>query len=359
MSEPRIAIVAAILIAATVTGCDEPAPPAPQARPVRAVTVEHGAQGEIVSLTGQIRATDHVSLAFRIDGRIIERPVDVGDVVAAGQVIAKLDPQDQENNLRSAQANRESAEAQLTQARLTFARQEKLLKDGWATRAKFDEVEQALKSAKAQVDSARAQLRIAQDQLSYTVLVANAAGTITAVDAESGEVVRAGQPVAQLAHQGGRDAVFDVPERLIRTGPRDPQVHVALTNDPTLRATGRVREVAPQADAATRTFQVKVGLIDPPEAMRLGATVTGSITLNPPDGIEVPASALTKAAGHPAVWVVDPGTRTVSLRRVELLRYDSATVVVGQGIETGETIVTAGVQALRPGQEVRLPGDAK
>ena len=258
--------IAAALIVATVTGCDKTAPPRSEARPVRTVTVERGAGGEIVSLTGQIRAKDQVSLAFRLDGRMIERPVNVGDVLKAGQVVARLDPQIQQNALRSAEANLSSAEALLTQARLTFGRQQELVKDGWTPRANFDEAQQKLLTAQAQVDSAQAQVRIAQDQLSYTVLSADAPGAVTAIGAEPGEVVHAGQMIVQLARQGGRDAVFDVPEQLMRTGPRDPLVEIALTNDPTVRATGRVREVAPQADAATRTFQVKVGIIDPPEA---------------------------------------------------------------------------------------------
>ena len=119
-----------------------------------------------------------------------------------------------------------------------------------------------------------------------------------------------------------------------------------------------MREVAPQADAATRTYQVKVGIIDPPEAMRLGATVTGRIRLTAPPGVEVPASALTQESGRPAVWVVDPQNHTVSLRDVEVLRYDPAAIVISQGLETGELVVTAGVQTLRPGQKVRLLGDA-
>ena len=203
-------------------------------------------------------------------------------VLNGGQVVARLDPQIQQNALRSAEANLASAEAALTQARLTFARQQELLKGGWTPRANFDEAQQKLLTAEAQVDSAQAQVRIAQEQQSYTVLFADAPGAVTAVGAEPGEVVHAGQMIVQLARQGGRDAVFDVPEQLIRTGPRDPVVEIALTNDPQVKATGRVREIAPQADAATRTFQVKVGIIDPPEAMRLGSTVTGSIQLSAP-----------------------------------------------------------------------------
>src|SRR5271166_1287054 len=354
MFKPQI--LCAALIVATVTGCDKPAPPTSQARPVRTVTVERVAEGETVSLTGHVRAKDQANRAFRLDGRMIERPVNVGDVLKAGQVVARLDPQIQQNGLNTAQANLASVEALLVQARLTLGRQQQLVKDGWTSQANFDEARQKFETIQGQVDAAQAQVRTAQEQLSYTVLSADAPGAVTAKGAEPGEVVHAGQMIVQLARQGGRDAVFDVPEQLMRTGPRDPLVQIALTNDPAVRATGRVREVSPQADAATRTFQIKVGIIDPPQGMELGSTVTGSIKLSAPPGVEIPASALTEANGNPAVWVVDPQSQTVSLRSVDVSRYDPATVVISQGLETGEVVVTAGVQVLRPGQKVRLLG---
>jgi len=356
MRKTRLA--AAALIAVTVAGCDEPAPPAPQVRPVRTVTVEHRAEGETVSLTGHVRARDQGSLAFRIDGRVVERPVNVGDAVRAGQAIARLDPLNQENMLRSAQANLSAAEAVLTQARQTFWRQQELLRQGWTPRARFDDAQQALQTAEAQVSSTQAQLRIAQDHLGYTVLRADAAGSITATGAEAGEVVRAGQMIAQLAQEGGRDAVFDVPEGLIRTAPRDPVVQITLGDDPRITATGRLRELSPQADPVTRTFQVKVGVVDPPEAMRLGSTVTGRIQLAAPAGVQLPATALTEANGRPAVWVFDPASQSVALRNVDVARYDPESIVVSQGLEPGEVVVTAGGQVLRPGQRVRRLGGA-
>lgn len=352
MSNARILAVA--MMAATLAGCQEQAPPTAQPRPVRTVTVERGAEGETVSLTGQVQAKDHVSLAFRLDGHMTERPVNIGDVLAAGQVVARLDPQIEQNTLRSAQANLSSAEARLTEARFTFERHEKLLKTGATSRDAYDKAQQAMLSAQGQVESARAQVGIAQENLSYTVLSADAPGQVTAVGAEPGEVVRAGQMIVALARQGGRDAVFDVPEGLIRTGPRDPMVEIVLNDDPEVTATGRVREVAPQANAATRTFQVKVGLIDPPEAMQLGSTVTGHIRMAAPRGVEIPASALTKSEAGPAVWVVDSHDQTVSLREVQVLRYDATRVVVSEGLERGDVVVTAGVHVLHPGQQVRL-----
>src|ERR1700752_1085704 len=254
MFKPQI--LCAALIVATVTGCDKPAPPTSQARPVRTVTVERGADGETVSLTGHIRAKDQANLAFRLDGRMIERPVNVGNVLKAGQVVAKLDPTIQQNAVNPGQANLASLEAVLTQARLTFGRQQQLIKNGWTSVANFDEARQKLETTQALVDSAQAQLRTAQEQLSYTVLSADAPGVVTAKGAEPGEVVQAGKMIVQVARQGPRDAVFDVPEQLIRTAPRDELVEIALTNDPSVRATGRVREVSPQADATTRTWQV-------------------------------------------------------------------------------------------------------
>ena len=199
-------------------------------------------------------------------------------------------------------------------------------------------------------------MKAAHDLVSFTELKADATGVVTATGAEAGEVVQAGQVIVRLARQGGRDAVFDVPAQALRSAPSDPTIVVNLTDDPAVKATGLVREVAPQADPVTRTFVVKVGLADPPEAMRLGATVSGHLQLNAEAVIEIPASALTMVYRQPAVWVVDPLSKTVSLRNVDVARFDPAKVAISQGLDTGEIVVTAGVQALHPGQVVRLLG---
>ena len=162
--------------------------------------------------------------------------------------------------------------------------------------------------------------------------------------------------IVRLARQDGRDAVFDVPAQLLRSAPPDPQIMVSLTDDPKVTAQGRVREVAPQADPVTRNFEVKVGLTDPPSAMLLGATVTGRLEMEAFSTISVPTSALTRFNQRPAVWIVDSSNLTVSMRNVEVVRYDPATVSVSEGLNTGDIVVTAGVQALHPGQKVRLLG---
>lgn len=327
-------------------------------RPVRVVTVEKREAGETVSLTGQVYAQDEVSLSFRIGGRMIERLVNVGDRVEPGQVIARLDPEPARNALQTARANLAAAMAQVGRARNDYQRQETLLRQGWTTRARYDEALEALQAAEAQVDAAQAQLNIAQDQLGYTELIADGPGAVTARGAEPGEVVAAGRMIVQLAREGGRDAVFDVPARVIHNAPADPVITVALASDPNVRTTGRVREVAPQADPVTRTFEIRIGLHDPPEAMRLGSTVVGSMQLGGLGAIEIPATALTMANRQPAVWIFDRATSTVMLRNIDVERYDLARVVVAQGLDSDDIVVTAGVQALRPGQKVRILGEA-
>jgi RND family efflux transporter MFP subunit len=329
---------------------------APEPRPVRTVTAQPQQSDETVVLTGHIQAVEEPAMAFRIGGRITDRFVNVGDHVKPGQELARLDPQNEVNALRSAQASLTAAQAQLTQARSAFERQRTLLAQGHTPRAQFDLAEKASRTGQAKVDDGEVQVRIAADRVGYTVLQADAAGTITARGAEPGEVVQAGQMIVRLARLGGRDAVFDVPAQVLRSAPSDPQVTIHLTENPSMTTIGRVREVAPQADPVTRTFQVKVGLTDPPEAMRLGSTVNGSVSLESDTVMAIPASALTQLDRQPAVWIVDPSKRTVSPRNIELLRFDPGMVIVAHGVETGDIIVTAGVQALHPGQTVRLLG---
>jgi RND family efflux transporter MFP subunit len=360
----RIPSVASALLALTtlvlLAACEPAAEPtAPEIRPVRVVTIEERAAGDTVSLTGTVRAEMEVNLAFRIDGRMTERLVGVGDQVEPGQIVARLDPQNEENGLRAAQADLAAARGQLVEAQNNYGRQSTLLRDGWTTRVRYDEARQTLETMQSRADAAQAQLYNAQNLVGYTELIADVAGVVTAVGAEPGEVVQAGRMIVQVARHDGRDAVFDVPAQVKDLAPSDPEIEVALTMDPSVSAIGRVREVAPRADPVTGTFEVKVGLADPPAAMRLGSTVTGRMQVGGAGGIEVPASALTQANGQAAVWVVDSGSETVSMRNIEVLRHDPSRVLVGQGLANGDIVVTAGVQALRPGQKVRLQGEPR
>jgi membrane fusion protein, multidrug efflux system len=348
----RIALIIAVTL--SIAACGKEQPKKVEIRPVRVTAVQHAASGETISLTGQIQAKDQANLAFRIGGRLRERNVSVGDPVAPGQIVAKIESQDYQNALRSAEADLGSAQAVLANAQNTEGRQSQLLSKGYTTRVQYDQAEQQLKTAQAQVESAQAKLQNAKDNLTYTDLKSDVAGTVTAKGAEPGEVVAAGRMVLQVATQGGRDAVFNVPAQLIRRSPRNPEVTVALSDDPAVVATGHVREVAPQADAATGTYVVKVGLDNPPDTMRLGATIIGQVKMQSEPVIQLPGTALTQSQGKPAVWIVDPESKTVSLLPVTVGHYDTSSISVTDGLKDGDLVVTAGVQALRPGQEVRL-----
>lgn len=357
----RAALVGLLIVSPFVLGGCEPTGKTKAAapRPVRTITAVKGGAAETVVLTGQISAENEASLAFRIGGRIIERLVNVGDRVEPDQVLARLDPQNELNALRSAQAALSAAEGRVIETSNAFERQRTLLPQGFTTQALFDQAQQALRTAQAQLDKAQADLLIAKDRVSYTELKAGVVGSITARTAEAGEVVQPGQTVFQVARQDGRDAVFDVPAQVLRSAPANPKVVVSLVDDPAVTAEGRVRQVDPQADPITRTFRVRVGLINPPPAMLLGATVRGRMDLEATAGISLPASALTRINGQPAVWLVDPANMTVALHNVEIGRFDPSTVLVSRGLEGGEIVVTAGVQALHPGQKVRLLGAAR
>ena len=247
----------------------------------------------------------------------------------------------------------------LTQARLTFSRQQELLKDGWTTRANFDEAQQKLLTAQAQVDSAEAQVRTAREQQSYTVLLADAPGAVTAVGAEPGEVVHAGQMVVQLAREGGRDAVFDVPEQLIRNGPRDPTVEIALSqrrdgegDRPGARgfAPGRFRD--PDVSGQGRHHR------------SAGGHAAGSHGHRPHQIVRASRRRGSRRArlprrtdARPSGWSIRRARQCpcAAWRSLDTIRPPS---VISKGLETGEFVVTAGVQTLRPGQKVRILGAA-
>lgn len=342
----------------TLSACQQEAPVAVEdIRPVRTVVANRGAEIDPITLSGRLEAENEAAVAFRIGGRMIERRVNVGDTITAGTEIARLDAQDETNAERSARAALDAAVGRQLQARGAFDRQQTLLKDGFTTRGRFDEAQEALTSANAAVDSARAQLQIARDRVGFTRLVASTGGTVTARGAEPGEVVQAGQMIVRVARPNeGIDAVFDLPARMLREAPKYPQITIRLSDAPEIAVQGKVREVSPQADPVTGTFKIRIALKDMPTEMRLGSVVTGELRIDAEDIITIPATALTSFDQQPTVWIVDPQTETVSARQVKVTRFETNSVVVSEGLEGGEIVVTAGVQSLRPGQKVRVAG---
>jgi len=351
---PAAVLVVAASLIATLAGCDRKEEAPPDIRPVRALTIEPGASSVTNQLTGEIRARYESDLGFRIDGKIVDRPVDVGSVVKKGEVLAKLDPQPRQQDLQSAKADAAAAKATLVKEQAAEARQAQLLKDGYATRAAYDDAVAGLQAAQSQVESTKARLQQAQDNLGYTQLLADADGVITSVTGNIGQVVSAGQAVVRLAQPGEREAAFSVSEAILSAAPTAPPVTVTLASNPSIKVLGQVRYVSPQADPTTRTYEGRVSLPNAPPEMRLGATVIGSASLHSESLVELPDSALFEQDGKPAVWIFDAKAGTVSLRPVTVGRYSGDKIVIGGGLNKGDIVVTAGVQKLIPGQKVRL-----
>lgn len=325
--------------------------------PVKAVLPKLQSFGSDLALTGTIKARYQSNIAFRINGRVTARRVEVGQHVTADQVLATLDPVEQQAEVANAQAALNAALALQQQAATTFKRQQSLIGSGYTTRASYDQAEEGVNTTRAQVEAAQAALNAAQEQLSYADLRAGLDGIIVSRDVEAGQVAQAGQTVFVLAQDGPRDAVFDVPEALLTTPSTDKSVDVALQSDPAVVATGTVREVAPIVDTASDTVTVKVGLKGTEDRLSLGAAVVGRAHWERKTAIVLPWSALFETGGRPAVWVLDDDDR-VSLQPVAVRSYGTGVVVLSGGLDGSRRVVTAGIQLLYPGQKVAVvPGD--
>ncbi len=347
---------AAVTVLLALAGCDDKPAPAPVIRPVLSMVVAPQA-GRMSGFAGIIEPQVRANLSFRALGRLMARHVNVGDAVTKGALLAALDPLAFELSLRTAQADLSNALAQQANAAATETRQRTLLDQGASTQAQFDLAQQSREAADAAVARARANLAKAREQLSYAELRSDFDGIVTATDVEIGQVVSAGQTVIAVARPEVREAVVDVPEDIAGTLRPGSRFEVALQIDPAIVAAGRVREIAPQADPATRTKRVRITLDDPPAGFRLGTVVTATPVAPADARVELPPSAVLERDGKPMVWVVDEASKTVSLREVRIGRRDARAIVIADGLAPGTRVVTAGVNSLAPGQSVRIAGE--
>ena len=343
----------------TLTGFEErnahQADAAPVIRPVQTLTVQPVTFSMSGSVTGTIEARAEADLGFRIAGKLIERKVDVGDRVRAGDLLARLDDQDQRNALRTAEADLAIAQAEQVQANNEEARKRELLKNGNTTQVLYDAALLSKRTADAKVVAAQAARQTARDRVGYTELVADRDGVVTGVGPDAGQVVEVGEMVARIAQPEEREAVFNVAEAGVRSAPKEPVIEVALAGAPDITSVGHVREVSPQADPVTRTHTVRIALESPPDALRLGATVTGRLKQPPAPVVELPAPAVVHEAEQTFVWVVDPKQQTVKRRTVSTRPGQAGgPVVVTDGLAQGDIVVTAGAHSLAEGQRVRL-----
>jgi RND family efflux transporter MFP subunit len=361
---------AAVLVAAALAACSKPAPAPDPVRAVKVTTAVAQPVGGTSEFAGEVRARTETRLGFRVGGKIVARDADLGDRVRAGQVLARLDPQDLKLGERAADAAVAAAQANHDQAGADFARFKELRDQGFISGAELERRETALKASRAQLEQARAQHGVQGNQADYAALVSGANGVVTGIDAEPGMVVAAGTPVLRLAHDGPRDVVFAVPEDRIA-------LIQALAADKTAGSGGAgrfrvklwgangaaplpatIREVAAAADPVTRTFLVKADIGAAGGAARLGQTATVSVELpQAAAAIKLPLAALKQEQGRTIVWVVERATMTVRAQPVELAGADGNDAVLEGGVQGGDVVVIAGVHVLSPGQKVRFWAD--
>jgi len=356
VSVAALACAAAVAWQTAQGGAASAEPKAPEMKLVKAITVRPTPQADSRAAIGEIRPRLESDLGFRVSGKMVERRAEIGALVKKGDVLARIDDQDYRNRLASAEADVAAAQAVLVEASAAEARISALLAKGFTTRANHDATLKNLRSAEAKLKSATIAFAMAKDQLGYTELHAEFDGIVTATGAEAGQSVSVGQMVVRVADPKSRDAVFSIAEAAFagdRRGSEIPAVTVSLLSNPAISTTGTVREIAPMADAATRTFQVKVSLENAPDEMRFGASVAGRVEITGAPVVLLPGSALFDKDGKPAVWVVDASS-AVALKPVAIARYETDRVVVSDGLAKGDRVVTAGVNRLREHEKVRI-----
>ena len=356
----RSALFIALLGTATLVACSRQETAPDPVRAVRTITVTAQTASGALEYAGEVRARTESRLSFRVGGKMLKRLVDLGDTVKAGQLLAQLDPKDLRLGQDAARAAVAMAQASYDQNAADFKRYQDLHAQGFIGPAELDRRDMALKTARAQVEQARAQLDVQGNQAGYAALTADASGVVTGIDLEPGMVASSGTPVLRLAHDGPRDVVFSVPEdkvTLVKALAAQPGRFRVRTWDsamPPLPAT--IREISASADPVTRTFLVKADIgAAGANGVHLGQTATVLMDLPQTTGIvKLPLSALREEQGRSTVWLVDRASMTVSSQAVTIAGADGNDAVVAAGLVPGQVVVTAGVHVLNPGQKVKF-----
>src|SRR6266436_3257466 len=300
-----------------LTGCKQETKGEEPVRPVLSTVLQPAAPGNTQAV-GTVQPRYETNLGFRVLGRLIARPVNVGDLVVEGQTIAAIDPTALELAVRSAKADLSKAEALLENAMATEERKGILIKTDATTRQTLDDAEQIRAGAQASTARARANLAKAVEQLGYAQVKADFAGVVTAVSAEVGQVVSPGQSVVTVARLDAREAVVDIGADFPVPLTVGLPFTVSLQLLPAVQVQGQIREISPQADQVTRMRRVRIALNDPPESFRLGSTITVTLSDDHSSVLRVPSSAVLKQGAETFVWIIDAPTSTVSLRKVDL-----------------------------------------
>ncbi|MEO7934788.1 MAG: efflux RND transporter periplasmic adaptor subunit [Dokdonella sp.] len=350
--------IAAATLALILAGCAQEASQTEPPRVARVAQVENANAQAIAVYPGEIHARFESALGFRVGGKIRARRVDVGNQVKKDQLLAELDPQDLELARSSAHASLASAQAAFQLAKSEHDRYETLHKRNFVSQFDLEAKTNALAAASAHVAEARAALAAASNQAGYAELRADADGVITTISGEAGQVVAAGQPIMTLAHSGASEVEISVPEQAIAELKVGGPAQIELWTDSGTRSEGSIREIAPSADATTRSYRVRVAFADETSNPRLGQTARVYLTSQDTLGqFVVPLSAIYEKDGKPALWSVDPSTGKVHLTPVGVEKFGETDALISNGLSAQAWIVTAGVHRLREG-EVISPIDA-
>ncbi|SEP58254.1 efflux RND transporter periplasmic adaptor subunit [Thalassovita taeanensis] len=330
---------------------------ASDALPITVVTARHSPALMEVVLTGVTEPRDSAGLAFRDGGRLLSIEVDVGDMVTTGQELGRVDATQALERLREAEASRAAITAQAERTQKEYERQGAMFDRGVTTRAALDAAREEYKTAQSSLDQVTAQVEQAQTYLDETVLRAPFDGTVTDRNADPGQIVNASTPVITIAADGGVDAVFSFPDTFLSEPPENNELILTLLDQPDVQMIGRLREVSPILDPQSGSVTVRVGIETEGRAVPLGAPIKGVAQYGAGDAFELPWSVLTATVEGPAVWVMDPQAKTVSLRPVMVESYLSGRVLLSEGLNEGELVVARGSHQLYPGRNVIPTGE--
>ncbi|WP_438754072.1 efflux RND transporter periplasmic adaptor subunit [Pararhizobium sp. O133] len=354
---PAVLLTAAALV---LSGCSEEKVETVEViRPVKTVEIAKADETRTLDYSGSVRARTEMNLGFRINGKIIERLVDIGQRVKAGDLLARVDPADYLLSVRSAQASLDAAERQVETAELARNRAEQLYAKQVAPKSQLEQAVLSYNQAIATRDSAKSTLDQAKNQVSYADLRSDQNGIVTAVSADVGQVVGSGTPVVTVAVDGEKEVLIAVPETDIAQFKPGKTVKAGFWSDDALMLQGKVREVAGSADPQSRTFAVRVSLPNDPNVL-LGMTATIEATaLNAEQAVSIPLTALTQKDKQPIVWTVDRSAATVHARPVTVGDFTGDGVRISDGLKPGDLVVSAGTQFMTEGLEVKLDAAAE
>lgn len=359
VSPPRLATSLKTLLLtlplALTFGCSKPPAAAEPERAVRTQVVGASAASNKHEYAGEVKARVESRLSFRVGGKLLSRAVNLGDAVKAGQLLARLDAQDLKLAEAAAAAAVAAARTNRDQAGADYKRFVDLQRQGFISAAELERRDSTFKAAQAQLEQAKAQADVQGNQAGYAQLLADAAGVVTSVDAEPGQVLTAGTLVLRVALDGPRDVVFSVPEdqvaRVKAAASQADALKLRLWGS-TATAPLKLREVSAAADPTTRTFLIKADAakLD----VKLGQSATVLLELPQVAGVvKLPLAAVLQQSGKSSVWVLDPASMTVKPQPVVVGGADGNEVVILGGITPGQEVVVAGVHVLAPGQKVK------